>query len=204
MNRHDITRDAFMLDGPFAEKGYDWWWHSFTAIHEKTGKQRPFFIEFFAINPALGGAEPVYGQLPENRVKGIRPSYLMVKAGTWGLNHFQLHRFFGWDQVDMKETAPFEIAVEDCFLSENQTKGSVRITNAEEHPEWMCDNGEISWDLHIEKKIAYNVGYGASEPLRRLKAFEMYWHAEGMKTLYSGVVTCNGERYLVEPDTCYG
>ena len=204
MNRHDITRDEFMLDGQFAEEGYDWWWHSFTAIHEKTGKPKPFFLEFFTCNPELGGSQPVFGQLPENQAKGIRPSYLMVKIGTWGTEHFQLHRFFGWNTVEMKGKAPFTITAEDCYLSEYYTKGEVSVHGAEEHPEWMCDNGTISWDLTIDKKIAYNVGYGASSPFRKLKAFEMYWHAEGVKTLYNGVVICNGERYIVEPETCYG
>ena len=83
-NRQDITRDGFMLDGSFARKGYDWWWHCFSAKNERTGENRSFFIEFFTCNPALGGSLPVYGQLPENREKGILPSYLMVKAGWWG------------------------------------------------------------------------------------------------------------------------
>ena len=85
-NHHDINRDACMLHGPLAHHGYDWWWHSFTA--------QPFFIEFFICNPALGGDEPVLGQLPANRAAGKQPSYLMVKAGTWGTDHCQLHRFF--------------------------------------------------------------------------------------------------------------
>ena len=27
-NIHDINRDEWMLRGPLAKKGYDWWWHS--------------------------------------------------------------------------------------------------------------------------------------------------------------------------------
>lgn len=72
-----------MLTGSFAKQGYDWWWHSFTARNEKTGEERPFFIEFFVCNPASGGKYPVFGQLKENKEKGIKPSYLMVKAGSW-------------------------------------------------------------------------------------------------------------------------
>ena len=30
-NVHDIRRNAFMLKGPLAHKGYDWRRHSFTA-----------------------------------------------------------------------------------------------------------------------------------------------------------------------------
>ena len=36
-NRHSRRRDAFMLHGPLARLGYDWWWHSFTAIDDETG-----------------------------------------------------------------------------------------------------------------------------------------------------------------------
>ena len=93
-NHHDINRDACMLHGPLAHHGYDWWWHSFTAQDAETGEDKPFFIEFFICNPALAEDEPVLGQLPANKAAGKRPSYLMVKAGTWGPEHFQLHRFF--------------------------------------------------------------------------------------------------------------
>ena len=62
-NIHDKTRDEFMLDGIFADEGYDWWWHSFTAQDAETGEDKPFFIEFFTCNPALREDEPVFGQL---------------------------------------------------------------------------------------------------------------------------------------------
>lgn len=193
---HDVTRDSFMLNGSFAKKGYDWWWHSFTAVSEKDGSERPFFIEFFTVNPALGKDEVKYGRL------GDKPSYLMVKAGTWGKNKAQLHRFFPWSSVRIKKTAPFEIEASDCFCSEVALRGSVNVT--ENRPEYMCDTGEITWDLRVKKVIAWNVGYGASAFLRAIKAFEMYWHAEGMKTEYSGTITYNGERFKVTPETCYG
>ena len=120
-NIQDRSRNAFMLDGKFAHEGYDWWWHSFTAVSDLTGKEKPFFIEFFTCNPALGGDEPVFGQLPENKAAGIRPSYLMVKAGCWGEGKCQLHRFFGWNEVDMQGEAPFTIRADDCFLSDTET-----------------------------------------------------------------------------------
>ena len=82
-NQHDISRDACQLFGEQAHCGYDWWWHSFTAHHAETGEEKAFFIEFFLCNPASGGEEPVFGQLPENRERGIRPSNLMVKCGAW-------------------------------------------------------------------------------------------------------------------------
>ncbi len=57
-NHSDVSRNKFMLHGKLAEQGFDWWWHSFTAHHSKTGEERAFFVEFFTINPALGGKKP--------------------------------------------------------------------------------------------------------------------------------------------------
>ena len=203
---HDITRDAFMLHGPLARHGYDWWWHSFTAQDAETGEDKPFFIEFFACNPELGEDLPVLGQLPRNREAGKKPSYLMVKAGTWGQDACQLHRFFGWKEVSMHADAPYEVKAADCQAGETVLKGRISISKeeAQAHPEWMCDAGELAWDLTVDKQIAFNVGYGASKPLREAEAFCMYWHAEGMKSAYSGSVTFNGRQYRVVPESCYG
>ncbi|MBO4419760.1 MAG: hypothetical protein J5789_08070 [Oscillospiraceae bacterium] len=205
-NQHDLNRNAFMLHGPLAHLGYDWWWHSFTAQDVETGEDRAFFVEYFICNPALAEDAPVFGQLPANREAGKRPSYLMVKAGCWGEDHCQLHRFFSLKKTRIHADAPYEVEAEDCYASETALRGSVRITEAEAqaHPEWMCDAGTMSWDLKLDKQIAFNVGYGASKPLRDVEAFAMYWHAEGMKTAFSGTVTCNGRKYLVTPERSYG
>ena len=205
-NHHDIARDACMLRGPLRHHGYDWWWHSFTAQDAETGEDKPFFIEFFLCNPALAEDAPVLGQLPENRAAGKRPSYLMVKAGAWGEDHCQLHRFFAWKDVALRADAPYRVAAADCLASETELAGSVDISRADAaaHPEWMCDAGAMSWSLTVDKRIAFNVGYGASRTLRGAEAFAMYWHAEGMKTAYSGWVTLNGRKYVVSPERCYG
>lgn len=205
-NRQDPDRDVFMLKGPLASKGYDWWWHSFTGKNKYTGEERSFFIEFFTINPALGGSDPIFGQLPANQESGKKPSYLMVKVGSWGKDACQIHRFFGWDQVNVKEEAPFLISADNCFLSETRTLGRVEVSKeeAESHPEYLSDAGSMVWDLKIEKKTAFNVGFGAGRMLRDLDAFQMFWHAEGMKTEYSGQVYFNGTEYQVTPGECYG
>ena len=59
MNKSDKTRDLYMLKGPLAKKGYDWWWHSFTAHESQTGEPKTFYIEFFLCNPAHAKDEPV-------------------------------------------------------------------------------------------------------------------------------------------------
>ena len=227
-HKQDKKRESFMLTGPFAYQGYDWWWHSFTAIHEESGEEKPFFIEYYLCNPALGGKEPILGQLPENKKAKKKPSYLMVKAGCWGEEHMQLHRFIGWDHVILnqpeeaslysyakrykkkgffrKKESSFSIKAHDCYVDSHRMLGKIEISREEcqAHPEWMCDAGSMEWNLQVDKKIAFNVGYGASTLFRFLKAFEMYWHAEGMKTEYSGSILLNGERYLVKPESSYG
>ena len=205
-NRKDDRRDECMLVRGFSRCGYDWWWHSFTGRNAKTGEEKPFFIEFFVCNPAMGKDVPVFGQLPENKEHKTKPSYLMVKVGSWGEDAAQLHRFFGWKQIEMKTKAPYSIKADDCYVDEHSTRGSVSISEeaAKNHPEYMCESGTMSWNLKIDKKVAYNVGYGAGKLFRTLQAFNMFWHVQGMKSAFDGYVDWNGVRYDVRPEDCYG
>lgn len=197
-NKHELARNACQLYGKQANCGYDWWWHSFTAINEKTKEEKPFFIEYFLCNPALGKDEPILGQL------GNKPSYLMIKAGTWKDDAKQLHDFYGWNKVEVSYEIPFSIKTDECYCSEKLMYGNVKVENSKQHPELMCQDGSMSWYLEIDKKVAFNVGYGASSLFRKLQLFEMFWHVEGMKTKYKGYVILDGEKYIVEPETCYG
>lgn len=204
--KSDITRNECQLFGGFAKCGYDWWWHSFTARHSETNEEKAFFIEFFLCNPKDGCEIPLLGQKDVYKKHNIKPSYLMVKVGTWGEDARQLHKFYGWKKIKVMADAPFFIDSKDCYLDEEKTYGSVSLTKEEVelHPEYMCDEGEISWDLKIQKVLPYNVGYGASKFFRKLQLFEMFWHVEGMKTLYSGEIIYNNEKYIVTPETSYG
>ena len=206
-NIHDITRDEWMLRGPLAKKGYDWWWHSMTAENAETGELKPFYVEFFTCNPALAEDEPVIvWNDPAKQRAGIKPSYLMVNVGFWGEEHGQLHRFFSLKDVDIHADAPYSVEADDCMCSETHSEGSVTVTaeEAAAHPEWMSDAGSMSWNFDIKKDISFHVGYGASKFFRTINAFEMFWHAEGMKTIFKGEITLNGVKYLLKPETCNG
>lgn len=205
MNKSDISRNLYMLKGSLEQKGYDWWWHSFSGYNKLTGEQKTFFIEYFIMNPKLGGNTPVFGQLPENIENHRRPSYVMIKAGAWGENHKQLHAFYPISDLKIN-TGKLEISIANSYLSESKILGEVHVSEqtAKAHPEYMSDAGSMEWDLTVDKKVAFNVGYGASEFVRKLNAFEMFWHAEGMKTQYSGSVILDGVEYEVTPETSYG
>ena len=71
-NKHDISRDACQLYGGQARKGYDWWWHSFTAHDAETGASKPFFIEFFTCNPDLARPSRSSASFPAST--GSRPT----------------------------------------------------------------------------------------------------------------------------------
>ncbi len=205
MNTSDIRRNLPMLKGPLAAEGYDWWWHNFTGYERETGEQKNFFIEYFMCNPARGETQPVLGQLPENRAAGRRPSYVMIKAGHWGPGARQFHNFYGIRSSSWKERV-LELRAGDCILEETKMSGrcSVSEQEAEEHPEFMSDAGTMSWDLQIDKQIAYHVGYGASAFFRLINSFEMFWHAEGIKTAYAGQVTLDGTIYDIIPERSFG
>ena len=205
-NSGDEKRDAYMLNKSFAGKGYDWWWHSLTAVNAKTGEEKAFFIEFFVINPKYGKKYPVFGQSQGGKAKKEKPSYVMIKAGCWGEDSLQLHRFYGVKKVILKPGAPFVVKAGNCFLNEHETCGVVKVSKeaAARHPEWMSDAGEMEWKLSINKQVAYNVGYGAGKLMRELQGFDMYWHAQGMKTKYCGSIKLNGELYNVLPERSYG
>ncbi|MCQ2053264.1 MAG: hypothetical protein MJZ03_04955 [archaeon] len=205
-NKFDNKRNQCMLTGKFAKQGYDWWWHSMTAINEETGEEKPFFIEYYVCNPELAQDTPIFGQLPKNKESGIKPSYLMVKVGTWGEDGVQVHRFFPWKDVDIHFKTPFSVKADDCFCSETEMKGSACVSKeeSEAHPEYLCEYGDFEWSIKINPKIAFNVGYGAGGFFRALKAFQMFWHAEGMKCLYDGYIKFNGTKYSVIPSKCWG
>ena len=207
MNKSDITRDYCMLQGSLAKKGYDWWWHSFTAYHKETGEPKTFYIEYFLCNPAIAKEQPVIvWNDPQGRAAGKRPSYCMVNVGFWGKEKGQLHRFFSWSEVRVPMNQPLNLQAGDCTCTEKKMTGHVNVSEEEAaaHPEWMSDAGEMSWEISIDKQVSYNVGYGASKLFRKLNAFEMFWHAEGMKTAFSGWVKLNGEDYIVEPERSFG
>ncbi len=199
------SRNGYMLSGGLAKRGYDWWWHSLTAHHEATGEPRGFFFEYFVVNPALGGKEPILGQLPANKSAGCKPSYAMLNAGTWGWNPLQIHNYYGVDQAAFS-TECLDTRIGEARATETALSGRVVTTKADAsaHPEWMSDVGELEWDLTADKRITYNLGYAASWPFRWTRAFQMFWHVQGVKTEYAGTITLNGQRYVVEPSKCAG
>lgn len=194
MNKKLLTKNLYKLNGSFAQNGYDWWWHSFTAINEKTKEERQFYVEYFFINPSISKDKVIYGS-------NGKPSYMMLNCGTWGKNKAQLHKYYPINSIKIDKDR-LNISSSDFLLTEDHIKGNVVVENALK--EMLCDNGSMEFDIKLEKVIPYDVGYGTSKLFCDIKAFDMYWHAQGIKTLMEGFVIYNGEKYIVSKDTCFG
>lgn len=204
-SKFNLRKNKAWLSGSQKKKGYIWWWHNFTGYNSITGEPKSFFIEYFIINPDKSPNNIIYGQLYDQKKKKFMPSYVMVKAGAWGRNAKQIHNFFPTNELRYSKKK-LDLRVGNHVLTENGACGSVRLESSEVrmHPEYMSDSGSMEWNLKIEKSCPYNVGYGTSWLFRKLNAFEMYWHAQGVKTKYSGTVILDGVTYIVNPETSFG
>ena len=213
MNLSDLTRNACMLRGPLAKKGYMRWWHSFSGVQPDTGDTRTFFIEFFVMNPGLGGNQPILGQHPYYKKRGMRPSYVMIEAGAFpdaeGEGGRQLHAFYPISAL--KTTLnPLVMQVSDsqtghCLYSEDKLTGFVEVSRAEaRHRSLMTDSGSMEWDLEVRKAVSCHTGLRAGRFFQLLNALDSYWHGEGIRSFFRGSVTLDGVSYDIIPELSYG
>lgn len=218
MNQSDLAKNSHMLRGSFGKRGYMRWWHSFTGMQPETGEIRTFFVEFFMINPRLGGNKPILGQHPYCRKRGMRPSYIMVKAGVFpdenGEGSRQLHAFYPISALQatgnpliMQINANPEKHCQAgrCFYSEDKLTGFLEVTREEaRHRSYMTDSGCMEWDLEIRKAVSCHTGKWSSRLAEFLNILDSYWHGEGIRSFFRGSVTLNGTAYEVLPETSYG
>lgn len=218
MNRSDLTKNSHMLRGSLGKKGYMRWWHSFSGIQAETGECRTFFVEFFMINPRLGGNKPILGQHPYFRKKGMRPSYVMVKAGVFpdrnGDDGRQLHAFYPIGALQatgnplimqLTGTPARHCRAGTCFYSEDKLTGFVEVTEEEaRHRSYMSDSGFMEWNLEIRKAVTCNTGKWSSPFAQTMNLLDSYWHGEGIRSFFRGSVTLDDVTYEVLPETSFG
>lgn len=208
MNQSDLSRNSYMLRGSLARKGYMRWFHSFTGVQSESGETRTFFVEFFIINPGLGGEQPILGQHPYFKKQGMRPSYILIKAGAFpdenGQGGRQLHAFYPMTSLKAAGS-PMVMQIEDCFYSENHISGFVEVSPFEaRHRSFMSDAGWMEWDVEVHKAVACNTGILSGSFFRLVNGLENFWHGEGIRSFFRGTVTLDDITYQVTPDTSYG
>ena len=207
MNLSDLKRNAYMLRGSDAKRGYMRWWHSFQGICPTTQETRIFFVEYSILNPALGTSQPILGQHPYYKRHGLKPSYLCIKAGVFpepGDSGLQLRAYYPLTSLQVAQD-PFYMQFEDCVYSENRISGSIDISDeVARHRSLMTDAGSFIWDLEVHKAVACHTGYIANAFFTAVHALESFWHGEGIRTFFRGTVILNGVTYEVTPETSYG
>nr|WP_300835470.1 hypothetical protein [uncultured Acetatifactor sp.] len=213
MNLSDLTRNSHMLRGSLAKRGYMRWWHSFSGVQPGTGEARTFFVEFFIINPGLGAARPILGQHPYFKKRGMRPSYVMIKAGAFpdeeGNGGRQFHAFYPISALQATGS-PLVMQIEDpCtgpFLySEDRIAGNLEVTPKEaRHRSRMTEAGTMEWDVKVQKAVSCHTGGLCNRLAEAFRRLDSFWHGEGIRSFFQGSVTLDGVSYEVTPETSYG
>lgn len=197
MNHSDLDRNAYMLCGPLAKRGYLRWWHSFSGVSNVTGERRMFFVEYQILNPVPG--KPKRDAAPV-------PSYVKVTAGIFPgetASGLQLSSYHSIQEAKYAKK-PLYFQVGDNILRENRITGHVDEVLDREAIKKGATPATIEWDLEILKTIACHTGLLASRFFCAINALDSYWHGEGIKTHYRGFITVNGEAFEVSSDSCNG
>lgn len=197
-----------MLHGSLARRGYISWYHSFKGVQPDTGETRTFFVEYRILNPSLGGEQPILGQHPYFKKRGMKPSYVLVKTGVFPTmddeNGRQLNAYYPVSSLKAAQE-PFILQVEDCFYSENHITGFIEISGEEaRHRSFMTDEGYMEWDLEVHKAVSCHTGFLSGRFFTAIGALTSFWHGEGIRTFYRGTVSLDGISYEVSPETSYG
>lgn len=218
MNLSDLARNSNMLRGSLAKRGYMRWWHSFSGTQPETGEIRTFFVEFFIVNPGRGGSRPILGQHPHSKKQGLKPSYIMVKAGVFpdgsGKAGRQLHAFYPVSALQATGN-PLIMQLEGdpeahcragrCFYSEDKLSGFVEVTPEEaRRRSYMTDCGFMEWDVTVRKAITCHTGKWSGKFSQALNLLDSFWHGEGIRSFFQGSVNLDGVNYEVLPETSYG
>lgn len=200
MNQSDPNRNARMLQGNMAKRGYMRWWHCFRGMDPITQTTKNFYIEYLIMNPALGENRVILGQLPIHKKQAKKPSYVMIKAGVLPSENergIQLTRYYPLTSLKIAYN-PFYLQVEDCVLSEGRISGFLDPTEAEaSQAAYMTEEGTMEWDLEVCKSIAGHTGHLGGVLSCALNLLDSYWHGEGIRTTYRGTVLLNGTRYEI-------
>ncbi len=225
MNLSDLTRNSCMLGNFSAKRGYMRWWHSFSGRNVQTGTARTFFVEIFMINPALGGARPILGQHPHFKKRGMKPSYVMVKAGVFpdenGNEGRQLHAFYpisslrttdsplvmqaGNVSSENDNSPEDDISCGNFLYSEDRLTGFVHVSPEKaRRRSLMTEAGYMKWDLTVSKSVSCHTGILAGRLFRALHLLNSFWHGEGIRSFFQGSVILDGDVYEIIPDLSYG
>jgi len=198
MNRSDLDRNAYMLFGSLAKRGYLRWWHSFTGHSTVSGRSRTFFVEYLILNPLRGCFK---------RSADKQQSYVQITAGVFPSEGEKGLQFVSRYPVRAAKYAkhPLYFQVDENIMSENRISGFLNIPPQEaESVDYYTNSGSIEWDIEINKTLACHTGIIGSPLMSALNALDSFWHGEGIRSQMRGFVTIDDETYEISPEESFG
>lgn len=202
--------DQYVLKGKLRHEGFERWRYVFSAVNNETNQEKKFFVELYMLNPGISPKMVIIGQksrlaLSEsdlqyalagtaaaenaNEELSVKPSYILVKAGTIGNEGKQINKFIPSSHFSItKNTGVFKAG--ECQFTSNSLSGSIEVTaqDLRVKPELLCDTGKMDWDIKFDRRIQ-------SEPLYNKK--DEFWAPYGAKTVYQGVIHLDGQEYTI-------
>ncbi|MBP3709027.1 MAG: hypothetical protein J6I73_01250 [Treponema sp.] len=212
-----INCSKFKPNNALKKNGIIWNRFVFTGLEVSTGAERLFFIELEMLNASLATENPILGFKTRTKISEedlqyalagtkaahdlqaesiVTPSYVAVRAGAFGrgakqiCNYYSLKNVSGGFKLSPIEAGP-------CVFSDDRLSGSVSCSSTEliQHPEYLCDEGEVRWDLRYEIQFAFPQKY---------KEKNEAWIPAGAKTSFAGSISFDGHDYRVVPKSSCG
>lgn len=209
--------NRYQLNGSLKKNGLNNWRFVFNGVEKVTGQEKKFFIEFSMLNPGLSPEEAVLGFKPrvnisaddlQNVLAGsvsaksiqseayVVPSYVVVRAGVLGIGAKQVCSYAAAKNFSMDQKK-FFVEAEKFYFDEEKLSGRMDCSpgDVQEHPEYLCDSGILSWELRYEIRRDYAEGYSSKSSS---------WFPTGARTVFAGVFTIDGKEYEVLPKKSAG
>ena len=212
-----INFSRFKTHSALKKNGVVWARYVFTGIDTISGAEQLFFIELEMLNAALSQDECILGFQSRSSISQddlqyalagteaalnlrtesiVTPSYVAVRAGTFGSKPKQICSYYALKDIDGGfKLSP--ISVGNCYFEDGKLSGALSCTAKERtsHPEYFCDAGEISWALRYEIQKQFTAG---------CKKGTERWIPAGARTAFSGSITLDGREYSVLPKKSCG
>ena len=169
------------LNGAQKKSGICTWRFVFSGIEKVTGQERRFFIELCTINPSLSPNEMLLGYKP--RVNITADDLQNVLSGTLSAQKIR--------------SESFHVETSHAVFTEDKLTGRMDCSpgDIQEHPEYLCDSGIISWELRYEIRKDFTEGYNGKNCI---------WNAVGGRTVFAGIFSLDGKEYEVIPKKSQG
>lgn len=187
----------------------------FMGMNEQ-GAVRTFFVELQGVNADASQNDAVLGYksvahiTPDDLQSALAmtssvasigvedapvPSYVAVRAGMLGLGAKQVAVYDGAGHLSTSKEQFASVA--GCTFTDDTLKGSISLTEPEllVHPEYMCQSGEVQWDMRFKVDVPFHSLY---------KRSSSRWCPLGAKASFSGNIVFDGQKYEVSATKSYG